>query len=79
LLLSYFRAVNGGNATGGADVDDDAVLFEIQGHTAGSGNMISANSTAKKTVTFTNWSTVRCRIGSTLYYIPIAQTIAAST
>ena len=43
--LSYVRFDNQGNATGGADVDDDAYLFSIFGHTEGSGNMIVASAT----------------------------------
>lgn len=39
-LLSCFLVVNGGNATGMADVDDDAVLFDFRGWTAATGNMI---------------------------------------
>lgn len=40
--LSVFRVVNGGDATGGADVDDDAVLFDFSGWTQGAGNLIGA-------------------------------------
>ena len=66
-LLSYFRVVNGGNTTGGADVDDDAVLFDIQGHTIGNGNMI------EEAVTEANYShCIKIRIGSTLYYMMLA-------
>ena len=39
-LLSCFLVVNGGDATGMADVDDDAVLFDFRGWTAAAGNMI---------------------------------------
>ena len=66
-LLSYFRAVNGGDATGGADVDDDAVLFDIQGHTIATGNMVAASTTEA------NYShSVKVRIGATLYYLMLA-------
>jgi len=40
--LSFLRVVNGGNATGGADVDDDANLFSFNGLAAGAGNVFSA-------------------------------------
>lgn len=70
-LLSYFRAVNGGNATGGADVDDDAVLFDIQGHTIASGNMVAASTTEA------NYAhSVRIRINSTLYYMMLSSDAA---
>jgi hypothetical protein len=42
-LLSCFLVVNGGDATGMADVDDDAVLFDFRGFTAATGNMIYDN------------------------------------
>ena len=77
-LLSFVRLINGGDATGGADVDDDAAAFELSGFTVGAGNVISANTAGAGTLTFTNWSTLRCRVGTTVYYIPIAQTIAAT-
>lgn len=66
-LLSYFRVVNGGDATGGADVDDDAVLFDIQGHTIATGNMVAASATEA------NYShSVKVRVNSTLYYMMLA-------
>lgn len=66
-LLSYFRVVNAGNSTGMADVDDDAVLFDIQGHTIASGNMVAASATEA------NYShSVRVRVGATLYYMMLA-------
>ena len=37
--LSVFRVVNDGNATGMADVDTDAFLFDFAGWSAGSANM----------------------------------------
>lgn len=40
--LSFFRVVNGGNSTGGEDVDDDAHLFSLQGFTIGTGNLVEA-------------------------------------
>ena len=65
--LSYFYVNNGGNATGGADVDDDVVLFDIQGHTIATGNMVAASATE------TNYShSVKVRVNSTLYYMMLA-------
>jgi len=78
-ILSFFRAVNGGNATGKADVDDDAALIELNGFTLGSGNMVGANVAAKTTLDFTNWVPIRIKIGTTVHYVVAAQTIGAST
>jgi len=64
-LLSAFRVVNAGNATGMADVDDDAVLFDFQGWTAGSGNMVYLD------VPGTLAGSVRVRVTDTAYYIPL--------
>jgi hypothetical protein len=63
--LSCFRAVNAGNATGMADVDDDCYLFDLQGWTAASGNMFYAD------VPGTLAASVRILVGSTPYYIPL--------
>ncbi len=41
-VLSFFRVVNGGNATGAADVDTDAYLLHFDGLTAGAGKTIGA-------------------------------------
>lgn len=66
-LLSYFRVVNGGDATGGADVDDDAALFDISGVTIATGNMVAASTTEA------NYShSVRVRINGTNYYMMLA-------
>lgn len=43
--LSFIRVDNQGDATGGADVDDDAALFDFSGFTVGTGNMIAASTT----------------------------------
>lgn len=77
--LSFLRIVNGGNATGRADVDDDAFLMELSGFTNASGNMVSGNTAAQSTLDFTNWVTLKIDIGGTTHYIPAAQTIGAST
>lgn len=55
--LSYIRFVNGGNASGVADVDDDAYLFDLVGITEGAGNMVVASATEANYV-----SAARCRI-----------------
>ncbi len=41
--LSYLLCNNGGNSSGIADVDDDASLISITGHTIGAANMIVAD------------------------------------
>lgn len=61
--LSFFRVVNGGNATGAADVDDDAYLFSIQGFTAGTGNMVYNDAPG------TLAGALRIKVGSTPYWI----------
>lgn len=66
-LLSYFRAVNGGNASGKADVDDDAVLFELSGFTAGAAKTFSTGTTVLSNMV----ASLKIRVGSTLYYIPL--------
>lgn len=41
--ISLIRVVNGGNASGIADVDDDADLLALSGFTIGAGNMVQAD------------------------------------
>lgn len=45
-LLSAIRVVNGGDATGAADVDDDCAVLEFSGWTVGDGNMIAVKAAA---------------------------------
>lgn len=66
-LLSFFRAVNGGNATGAADVDDDAVLFELNGFTSGAAKLFSTGTTVVANMV----ASLKIRVGATLYYIPL--------
>jgi len=40
--------------------------------------MVSANTEAATTLTFTNWKTIKIVIDGTTHYIPVAQTIAAT-
>jgi hypothetical protein len=62
--LSYLRCVNDGHANGIADVDDDASLIEIIGHTIGAGNMVVAD------VDETKFShKIRINIGGTTYFL----------
>lgn len=62
--LSYLRCVNDGHANGIADVDDDANLIEIIGHTIGAGNMVVAEIDETK---FSH--KIRINIGGTTYYL----------
>lgn len=75
--LAYFGAINQGDATGGADVDDDVALIHIDGHTIGNGNLIEAVGTAYALSEFTH--SIRIKIGSTLYYIPISNLAGSAT
>ena len=63
--LSFFRANNGGNANGMANVDDDAVLFDLQGFTDATGNLFLT--TAPSTLA----ASLRIMVGTTLYYLPL--------
>lgn len=62
--LSYLRCVNDGHANGIADVDDDANLIEIIGHSIGAGNMVVAETDETK---FSH--KIRINIGGTTYYL----------
>lgn len=65
--LSYIRVDNQGDSTGGADVDDDAFLFDIQGHTIATGNMVAASTTEA------NYShSIKIRVASTTLYLMCA-------
>lgn len=44
--VSFIRVVNGGNANGVADVDDDAFLMAISGGAIGAGNLMAVKSSA---------------------------------
>jgi len=74
-ILSYFRAVNGGNANGISDVDDDAVIISIQGTTAGAAKMFATGLTAS-TVYGNLSASLKVLVGTTTYYIPLATAIA---
>jgi hypothetical protein len=64
--LSFLRVVNAGNASGIADVDDDAFLISAQGFTVGAGNVFAAKSSAAVS------HTARIKVGSTTYYIMLS-------
>lgn len=65
--LSYIRCVNDGNASGIADVDDDAYLLVVTGGTTGSGNLVVASTTEA------NYAySVRCKLNGTDAYMMFA-------
>ena len=63
--LSFFRVVNGGHASGKADVDDDAFFFSVQGFTDATGNLV------RVAVPTTLAASLKCKVGSTTYYLPL--------
>jgi len=65
--IAMFRVENGGDATGMADVDDDAVLFNFSGWTAGTGNMVSTDASPATCPNISH--SVRCKMpdGSLAY------------
>ena len=69
MVISHFRAVNGGNATGMEDVDDDAFLIEVAGYTAGAAHLFST-SPSDKTDGAVN-ATFKVRAAGSTYYIPL--------
>ena len=75
--LAYFAAVNQGNATGGADVDDDAVLFHIDGHTVGDDNMVDTAATEYALSEITHG--IKCKVGSTIVWLLASSTNPKST
>jgi len=57
--LSCIRCLNAGNATGMADVDDDCALFDIEGFTDATGNMVYG-------------STIRIRVANVDKYLVLS-------
>lgn len=75
--LAYFAAVNQGDATGGADVDDDAVLFHIDGHTIADDNMVDEKATEYALAEITHG--IKVRVGSTTMWLLASTTNPKST
>lgn len=75
IAYAYFE--NAGNATGGLDIDTDVNLFHVVGHTIANGNLVEAVGTAYALSELTH--SIRIKIGSTLYYVPISTIPAHST
>lgn len=75
--LAYFAAVNQGDATGGADVDDDAVLFHIDGHTIADDNMVDSAATEYALSEITHG--IKIKVGSTVMWLLASTTNPKST
>lgn len=65
--LALLCLSNSGNATGAADVDDDAFVFSLQGFTAGAGHAVDSTSLAELPA---GSIALRIKVGSATYYIP---------
>lgn len=72
---SFFRVSNGGNATGMGTVDTSGFFLVADGLTAGAAKMFATGLTAA-TVNAATTASLKCKIGSTTYYIPLATAIA---
>jgi hypothetical protein len=70
--LSFIRVVNGGNATGLVDVDTDAFLFSAQGFTDAAGKVFKTGAPT------TLGASLRVKVGSTTYYLPLYTTQSAT-
>lgn len=72
--LSVLRLVNGGDATGLADVDTDAFLFSIQGFTVGNeaADLVYVNTITAATINANCTEALKIKIGSNTRFIPIA-------
>lgn len=67
--IAMFIVGNNGDATGAADVDDDAVLFNFQGWTVGSGHMIQTDTGNVDTL-------IKCKLpDGSLGYLMMTKTI----
>jgi len=66
--VSFLRLVNGGNASGIADVDDDAFLLTLTGGAVGAGNIVAAQSSAAVS------HTIRVKLHGTTYYLMVSDT-----
>jgi len=71
--LSFIRVVNGGDATGMADVDDDGFLLSLQGFTAGDAKMYSENTSAVGTTA----GALKIKIGANTRYLAVFSDIGS--
>jgi hypothetical protein len=65
--VSMFRVSNAGNATGMANIDDYANLFQFDGFTVGDGNMIAIDNSPTTCPNITHSIRVRLPSGSAAY------------
>lgn len=72
--LSVLRLVNGGDATGLADVDTDAFLLSIQGFTVGNeaADLVYVNTITAATINANVTEALKIKIGANTRFIPIA-------
>lgn len=75
--LAYYAAVNQGDTTGDDDVDTDAVLFDVQGHAAGTGTLFQTTTTAYTLGEITN--SLKIKVGGTIYHLLASTTGAQAT
>lgn len=75
--IGFIGVVNQGDATGGADVDDDAVLFHFDGFTVGDDNMIDTAATEYALAEITHG--IKCKVGSTTIWLLGSTTNPKST
>ena len=66
--VSFLRVVNDGNANGKADVEDDAFFFSAQGFADAAGNVFKTGAPT------TLGASLRVKVGSTTYYLPLYTT-----
>jgi hypothetical protein len=72
--VAYFGAVNQGDATGMADVDTDAVLFDVVGHSVGTGTLFQAVTTGYILSEITH--SLKCKADGTTIHL-LASTLGA--
>jgi len=68
--LSFLTISNSGNSTGKADVDTDAFAINFAGFTAAA-NVTKVLSSVSLAELPTGTVGIRCRVGSTTYYLPL--------
>ena len=68
--LSFIRISNQGDATGGADVDDDAAVLSLAGFTQGTGNVFKTGADVAAA------ATLRVKVNGVAYYLLLGTTEA---
>jgi len=67
--LAVLRLCNSGDATGAANIDDDAYILSVQGFTAAADATSAVSSTSLNELPGSSVG-LACKIGATRYYIP---------